>query len=65
MNYKPFAIANTNNKTMGIIGDKMCWGFELVEVCSIVVRGMVNVKMIDPFYKDKVVHVNVNELSEL
>jgi hypothetical protein len=50
---------------MGIIGDKMCWGFELVEVCSIVVRGMVNVKMIDPFYKDKVVHVNVNELSEL
>lgn len=48
-----------------MIGSKMIYGCDLVEICSIVVKGMVNVKMLHPNDKGKIVPVNVSQLEEI
>ena len=48
-----------------MIGNKMIWGCDMVEVCSIQVNGMVNVKMLHPNDKNKIVSVHVSQLEEL
>lgn len=48
-----------------MIGEKMIWGCDLVEVCSIVVKGMVNVKMLHPNDNEKIVPVYVSQLEEI
>jgi|TARA_R110000744_G_scaffold155579_1_gene270946 hypothetical protein len=48
-----------------MIGSKMVWGCDLVEVCSVVIKEMVNVKMLHPNDNGKIVAVNVNQLEEI
>ncbi len=54
-----------NLKTDKMIGSKMIYGCDLVEVCSIEVKGMVNVKMFHPNDNGKIVPVNVSQLEEI
>tara|TARA_R110000751_G_C13560402_1_gene457397 strand:+ start:295 stop:468 length:174 start_codon:yes stop_codon:yes gene_type:complete len=54
-----------NFKTDKMIGSKMIYGCDLVEVYSIVVKGKVNVKMLHPNDNGKVIPVSVSQLEEI
>ena len=54
-----------NLKKDKMIGSKMIYGCDLVEVCSIVVKGKVNVKMLHPNDNGKIVSVSVSQLEEV
>ena len=54
-----------NLKTDKMIGSKMIYGCDLVEVCSIAVKGKVNVKMLHPNDNGKIVTVSISQLEEI
>ena len=45
-----------------LVGDKIIWGCDLIEILSIPVKGFVLVKMLHPNDKNKVIRVHINEL---
>ena len=48
-----------------MIGSKMIWGCDLVEVYSIAVKERVNVKMLHPNDNGKIVTVSISQLEEV
>lgn len=48
-----------------MIGNKMIWGCDLVEVCSVVVKGVVNVKILHSNDNGKILSVNISQLEVL
>ena len=47
----------------GIVGSKGIFGCDVVEICSIIVNGFVNVKMTHPQDKGKIVKVHISQIE--
>ena len=45
-----------------MVGDKIIWGCDLIEILSIPVKGFVLAKMLHPNDNNKVIRVYINEL---
>jgi len=48
-----------------MIGEKMIYGCDLVEVVSIEVKGIVNIKMLHPNEKGKIISVYISQLENI
>jgi hypothetical protein len=49
----------------GIVGAKALYGCDVVEICSIIVNGFVNVKMTHPHDKGKIVILHISQIEIL
>ena len=46
-----------------IVGSKGIFGYDVVEICSVIVNGFVNVKMTHPQDKGKIVNVHISQIE--
>jgi hypothetical protein len=56
---------NLKNQLNGIVGTKAFYGCDIVEICSIIVNGFVNVKMTHPHDKGKIVILHISQIEIL
>lgn len=47
----------------GIVGTTAIWGCDIVEICSIIVNGYVNVKMTHPQDNGKIVKIHISQIQ--